>query len=259
MSLARFLLLMLPCASLLAQQEPEAFVPPAAYPLDRYEAGWNKNPFTLKTAPVVAASASFAADLAIGSYYGDADNPTVVIVNTKTNKRIPLKKGVADSSGMKLNSIVYGSSRKDVTADVSLGPETATLHFNDSYTKQIASAESAKAPAAPQPGLQGQQTRPPQGGNPAGQNQRPVVPVPPLPNQGAAAQPPGVTGMQGGAQAPFAQPAFPAGQQPINGASRVAQTSPQPSTTGQPSTPVPAVPPRIRVVAPVTNQPALAQ
>ncbi|WP_395749809.1 hypothetical protein [Prosthecobacter sp.] len=257
MSLARWLLLLLPCAPALAQ-EPAAFVPPAAYPLDRYEAGWNKNPFTLKTAPVVVAAASFAVDLAIGSYYGDEENPTVVIVNTKTNKRIPLKKGVVDSSGMKLNSISYAPSRKDVTADVTLGSETATLHFNDSYTKQLASAESAKVPPAgqQQQGIPGQQGRPHQGVNPAAQtqNQRPVVPVPalPVPNQGAGGQPPGVNGMQGGGQAPFAQPTYNPGQPPRNNGGNPAQT-------GQPAAPAPAVPARIRVVAPVTNPPVFTQ
>ncbi|WP_395735572.1 hypothetical protein [Prosthecobacter sp.] len=250
MSLPRLLLLLLPCVRLLAQQEPDGFAPPAAYPLDRYEAGWNKNPFTLKTAPVVAATASFAADLAIGSFYGAEEDPTVVIVNTKTNQRIPLKKGVVHSSGMKLNSISYGSSRKDVAADVTLGPETATLHFNDSYSKQVASAESARAPAA-QP--QGQQPRQLPNGNPAASNTRPMVPAPPLPNQGAAGNPPGVPAMQGasGSQPPFTQPALSTGQQPRN--------VPQPAASGQPSAPPPVVPPRIRVVAPVTNQPALAQ
>lgn len=40
----------------------DTFQPPKAYPAARYEAGWNMNPFTLKTAPVALAKASFAED-----------------------------------------------------------------------------------------------------------------------------------------------------------------------------------------------------
>ncbi|MDB6004240.1 MAG: hypothetical protein JWR15_1227, partial [Prosthecobacter sp.] len=165
------LLILISCASLAAQDGGSAFVPPQAYPVSRYEAGWNKNPFTLKTAPVVAASASFAADLAIGAYFGDAANPTVVVVNTKTGERTQLKKGKPAANGMTLVDVTVGSGRKDVAADVTLGKETAKLQFNDGYLKQMAAAEGPRtAPGQPQTNPQG-------GGAP------PRVPVPLVPGQ----------------------------------------------------------------------------
>ncbi len=122
------------------------FTPPEAYPTGRYEAGWNKNPFTLKTAPTVAAQVSFARDFAIAAYYGDTKDPTVVVVNTKTGERIRLKKTQAAANGMQLKSVILGSGRKDMVVEVTLGSETSELRFNDEYTKQMAAAETTKAP-----------------------------------------------------------------------------------------------------------------
>jgi hypothetical protein len=116
----------------------EAFAPPQAYPLDRYEAGWSKNPFTLKTAPVALAQKSFAEDLAIGSYYGAKENPTVVIVNVKTKKRWPLQMGQTAENGMMLSGVSITSSRRDTMVEVKLNGETAELRFDDSFIKEMA-------------------------------------------------------------------------------------------------------------------------
>lgn len=130
---------------------PSVFTPPQAYPIVRYEAGWNKNPFTLKTARVVAAQVSFARDFAIAAYFGDTEDPTVVVVNTKTAERIQLKKTRAAANGMQLKSVALGSGRKDMTVEVTLGSETAELRFNDQYTKQMAAVESTKSPQGQPP------------------------------------------------------------------------------------------------------------
>jgi len=165
-------------------EEPQGFTPPTAYLIDRYEAGWNKNPFTLKTAPPVVEQESFAKDLAIGSYYGDASNPTVVVVNTKTGERVPLKKSQAAANGMKLEDIKLGSSRKEIVAKVTLGTQTSEVRFNDDYIKQIAGTEAARAqpgqqPGMPRPGV-GVPGQPPKNPIP-GTPQMQKVTLPPLP------------------------------------------------------------------------------
>ncbi len=76
-----------------------AFTPPERYPVDRYESEWNKNPFTLKTAPIAVTKASFAENLAIGSYYGSKDKPTVTVVNTKTGERTRLQLRGGENGG----------------------------------------------------------------------------------------------------------------------------------------------------------------
>ena len=164
------ILLLISSAAEAQQHEADTFQPPRAYEAQRYEAGWNKNPFTLKTAPAVVESVSFAKDLAIGAYYGDSTNPTITIVNTKTNERIRLTQDKPAANGMKLSSFQLGSTRIEVVAEVTLGSETASIRCNDSYLRQMAATEMAKAPAAQQQMRQG-----------PGAQQR--VQLPPLPSQ----------------------------------------------------------------------------
>ncbi len=145
------ILLLLMAVRAYAQQEAVIFQPPVPHDVQRYEAGWNKNPFTLKTVAPVVEQVSFAVDLTIGTYFGDSADPTIIIVNTKTNERISLKQGQPAANGMKLSSVKLGTSRKDMVAQVTLGTETAAIRYNDSYVKQMAAAEMSKAPPMQQP------------------------------------------------------------------------------------------------------------
>jgi len=154
-------------------EESAVFTPPKAYSVDRYEAGWSKNPFTLKTAPAAVETVSFAKDFAIGAYYGDSENPTVIIVNTKTHDRFKLKNGEPAANGMLLKSVKFGSTRNKTTAQVRLGAETSELHFDDNYMKQVASTQATRAPAVQQQ----QQHSMPVGGASV------RVPLPTLPGQ----------------------------------------------------------------------------
>jgi len=203
-------LFLLSACSLRAQEA--AFSAAAPYPVQRYEAGWGKNPFTLKTAPVLMENAPFATDLAIGTYYGDAADPTIVLVNTKTNERIRLKKGQPAPNGMKLDKVQFGSGRKDIAATVTLGAETSEIRYNDSYLKQVASAEGARTPVAGQPPQSSpQQLTPQQAPSPR------KIPLPQLPVQPAAPPPVGARagvnpasgGMPAVAAAPPVAPALP--------------------------------------------------
>lgn len=129
-------------------EEPAVFTPPQAYPASRYEAGWGKNPFTLKTVAPIAAQDSFARDLAIGAHYGAADNPTVVIVNTKTNERTPLRKDQPAPGGMRLKSVRLSSARNECLAEVVLGAEAAVLTYDSKYLGQLAATETTRLAAA---------------------------------------------------------------------------------------------------------------
>lgn len=185
--------------------EPSVFVAPKAYPIERYESGWNKNPFTLKTAPVMAQNDSFAKDLAIGAYYGDAKDPTVVVVNIKTGERIRLKKMQPAANGMQLKNMTLGTSRKEIFAEVTLGAQTSEVRFNDDYLKQIAGAAPARTQPGQPPAIPGQQHP---GAAPPGQQPKipgpgtvqstPKVTLPPLPQGNQSRAPtPGYAGSGG--------------------------------------------------------------
>ena len=144
-------LLLLACGRLAYGADPAVFTPPQAYPASRYEAGWSKNPFTLKTVAPIAAQDSFARDLAIGAHYGAADNPTVVIVNTKTHERILLRKDLPAPGGMRLKSVQLSGRRSECQVEVLQGTEAATLSYDATYLSQMAATKSP--PASPANGL----------------------------------------------------------------------------------------------------------
>lgn len=183
-------LLLLACGRLASGAEPAVFTPPQAYPASRYEAGWSKNPFTLKTVAPITAQDTFARDLAIGAHYGDAENPTVVIVNTKTHERILLRKDQPAPGGMSLKSVQLSSRRSECQVEVLQGTEAATLSYDATYLSQIAVGEAgrmagAKASAAtPAHGLR--LPAPPAAKSPAPpafkvSNLEPPVPITPAP------------------------------------------------------------------------------
>lgn len=183
MKLLVFAALLLMVGTTCAQQDAAAFQPPVSYEAERYKAGWNKNPFTLKTAHQVLETVSFARDLAIGTYFGDYADPTIIIVNTKTNERIRLKQDQPSATGMKLGKVTLGGSRKDLRVEVTLGAETAVIRYDDNYVKQLAAAEMTKTPAADQ---QQQQTHQ----QPGASQKFPSPQASSLPVRGPASVPP---------------------------------------------------------------------
>jgi hypothetical protein len=133
-----------PCLTL---QAGERFVPPQEHRVERYEPGWRKNPFTLKTAPLPVEVQSFAKDLAIGSMYQVGEETTVVLVNTKTRERIILRNGQSASNGMRVKLASIKDTRKESSAIVQLGAQEATLRYDTSYLKQMAAARTAAGKA----------------------------------------------------------------------------------------------------------------
>lgn len=126
------------------------FIAPQTYPIERYEGGWSKNPFTLKTAPVIVEGKSFAKDLALAGISGDTANPTVTIVNIKTHERYRLRKDQPAKNGMVLAGLTKGETRKDSVVQLSLGSETSEIRYDSNYLRQVASTSNgATAPGAP--------------------------------------------------------------------------------------------------------------
>ena len=227
---AIFCFCLLACGAALAQQDAAVFTPPQAYPVDRYEAGWGRNPFTLKTAPVIVENASFAKDLAIAGISGDTANPTVTVVNIKTHERFRLKLGQPGANGMLLNHVKRAESRKDSVVEVTFGSETSKLQYDNSYLKQVAATSTAKAapPAAPQARPQPMQPGMPRPKIPGQQPQNLRLPTPPQ-------QPAG-----GGFTASTGTAAVPTALQGIVPASAFAQGNAQGDVV---STPVPTLTP----------------
>lgn len=166
--------------------EEVSFQPPQAYSLQRYEADWSRNPFTLPTAPAVLSADSFAKDLAVATYFGDVANPTIVVVNTKTNERTSLQKGRASGNGWQLGVVNLGSSRKDISVELIHRGERAWLKFDDGYVRALAaSAPSGGRSAEPATGGVRKLTLPLPVASPA--NTTPAAPSPAAPVSGSTA------------------------------------------------------------------------
>ncbi len=138
------------------------FVAPKPYSASRYEAGWERNPFTLKTAPPSVQRESPVKDLVLYNSYSIGDKRTVILANVKTRERIKLSGTSPGPGGMLMKSYHQGENRRDSYVEIDVNGETAMLRYDDSFLKQMASkggnaaqqkgtagAAGAKKPADP--------------------------------------------------------------------------------------------------------------
>lgn len=164
------------------------FTEPQAHPISRYETGWEKNPFTLKTAPVALQKDSFAKDLALAGWRQSGDDSIVILVNTKTREYTRLKNQEPGSDGTKVKAAHLEDRRADTFVELERNNETAVVRYNESYLQQMASQGAAVKPN-PQTAMQGQ-ARPGMNNMPATLAQPQVVSAPnitPPGNQGTRA------------------------------------------------------------------------
>jgi hypothetical protein len=131
-------------AGLSTAHAQEAFVAPERYPQDRYETGWMKNPFTLKTAPVVVEKKSFAKDLVLHNIVCVGNEVTAVLANAKTKEFFRVKSSEPASNGMKIRTSKIGDLRKDSYVEVELNGEFAVLRPDDAFRKQMLAGNSAR-------------------------------------------------------------------------------------------------------------------
>jgi len=150
MKFAALLIFMAGAGLSLAQED---FVPPQGYPVDRYEAAWKKNPFTLKTAPIAIEKVSFAKDLALGAVYQIGEDTTVVVVNTKTRERFKLINDQPSTAGLKVKAVFQKDTRKDSYVEVEAGGELATLRYDENYQKQMVGQAPPPQQQPQQPGM----------------------------------------------------------------------------------------------------------
>lgn len=139
-----FMVLMIVSGHAQSENHP-SFTPPHPYSLSRYEASWEKNPFTLKTTPAVEQRAPFAEHLVIASVYGNLADPTVVLANVNTHERIRLQTSRANGSNIQLVRLHRGNGKRDdMLAIVSMGAETSEIRYGTDYLKQVSASGSAR-------------------------------------------------------------------------------------------------------------------
>lgn len=132
------------------------FIAPEAHPITRYEAGWKKNPFTLKTAPPAVEKVSFAKDLALAGWRQAGDDNIVILVNTKTKEYTRLKNDEPGPGGMKVKSAHLEDRRADTFVELELKDEKALVRYDETFLKGMATVQLAAAKANPQVAMRGQ-------------------------------------------------------------------------------------------------------
>jgi len=122
----------------------ETFIAPEQHTADRYEGVWRKNPFILKTAPVVEEKKSFARDLVLENAFQVQGVTTVVIANAKTKESFRIKTSEAASNGMKIRSVMLKDAKKDSYVEIELHGESAVLRYDENHRKHLIASKSAR-------------------------------------------------------------------------------------------------------------------
>jgi hypothetical protein len=179
---------------------PAPFTAPQAHPISRYEAGWQKNPFTLKTAPIVITKDSFAKDIALAGWRQSGDDSIIKLVNTKTREYSSLKNQEPGPDGTVVKTAHLENRHADTFVELERNGETAVVRYDEGFLKQMAAQGAAakpnpqvamRAPSAagqnlppglntnPGTGMQHQSTNAPNITPPGVQTARPAI-VPPV-------------------------------------------------------------------------------
>ena len=120
---------------------------PESFPQARYEASWQKNPFLLKTAPIIQVQESWAKDFVLTSLAEIGGVFRVSIRNKVTGESKRLIQGDEGDSEYKVVSVNLQPNRKESSVELSKGTETATLKYDE--TQLVAQGR-------PNPGAAGQ-------------------------------------------------------------------------------------------------------
>jgi hypothetical protein len=225
---------------------------PQAYPMDRYESMWDKNPFLLKTVVAVQPKESFAKDYALQYVIASNGVYRVAIFNRVTQERVRLEEG-KPSGEFRLLKVNYDRDRNKTSVQIARGTETAEIRYDETVlstpvtiqnTQALYAGENTGPDGSP---IQGGMPGPMDGRQMQGQPQDGQVPVQQMPG-GRPGAPSAVPGRPGGppglprpgmpgvpaapaAQQPGAQPAVPSS---INNRRR--QLIPAPAATPPPKT-----------------------
>lgn len=145
-----------------ASADSDAYTPPE-FPIDRYEKLLGKSPFEFELAkPVAQAAVDPFADLVLAGYAGSASQPTVYVVNTKTQERLtilPQNGPKKDTSGFKVLSINRGRNLATTTVKIEKDGVQKELSFDPkTLSSMTAGATGGQPGAAPgaRPGIPGQ-------------------------------------------------------------------------------------------------------
>lgn len=142
----------------LAEAPPASVAPvdekaiPDAFPVARYEASWNKNPFLLKTAAIAQVQESWAKDYVLTSLAEIDGVFRASIKNKVTGESKRLVQGKEGDSEFKIVTVNLQPNKKESSVQIAKGSETADLKYDE--TQMTAQGRPAQGqPTAARAGM----------------------------------------------------------------------------------------------------------
>jgi hypothetical protein len=125
---------------------------PDAFPVARYEASWNKNPFLLKTAAIAQIQESWAKDYVLTSLAEIDGVFRASIKNKVTGESKRLVQGKEGDSEFKIVTVNLQPNKKESSVQIAKGSETADLKYDE--TQMTAQGRPAQGqPTAARAGM----------------------------------------------------------------------------------------------------------
>lgn len=132
--------------------ETEAVIP-RAFDISRYQSTWDKNPFNLKTAPVVQTQVQWSQDWALAGMFNHKGKIRISIKNKQTNEFKQVNSDAKPDAEFRLVKANFHRNRNEASAVIAKGTEEAELKYDEAAGGQPVTINNTMrpAPAAGQP------------------------------------------------------------------------------------------------------------
>lgn len=133
-----------------APAEEEAVIP-TAFDTSRYQSTWEKNPFLLKTAPVVQAQVAWSQDYALAGMFNHKGKIRVSIKNKQTNEYKHISSDASADAEFRLVRANFNRNRSEASAVIAKGTEEAELKYDEANATQAVTINNTMRPAGGAP------------------------------------------------------------------------------------------------------------
>ncbi len=117
--------------SALPADEEDGPAIPIPFDISRYDSTWEKNPFLLKTAPVVQQTVNWGQDWALASMSKYSGKIRISIRNKQTNEVKRIYNEPKEGDEFRLVEANFNRSRKEASAKIAKGNEEAELKYDE--------------------------------------------------------------------------------------------------------------------------------
>ncbi len=157
-----------PAAAVAVSNDAAPDVIPQAYPQERYQETWAKNPFLLKVTATAQPIVSFANDWALAGMFNNQGKIRVTIQNKQTGETQRITNEDGKEGEFRLIKANFHRDRTKASVEVGRGSETAELKYDDTMLSKpltMAQGGAGRPPGQGGPpqvaGMPGQPSMPP--------------------------------------------------------------------------------------------------